>query len=235
MSARKAKRADLAKNPTDVADMFNQVAARYDLVNALASMGQDSRWRVEVTQALAPQRGEVILDLAAGTGASSEPLKADGAVVVSADFSLKMVGVGHERYPSHVYVAADALRLPFSDCAFDAVTMSFGLRNVADPRKALREMYRVVRPGGTIVICEFSSPVSDLVRPLYGLWLDRIVPLISRVASSNSPAYTYLSESILAWPSQHRLASMMADVGWTDIEWRNLTGGIVALHRASRP
>lgn len=235
MSAHKAKRPDLAKNPSDVASMFNKVAARYDLVNSIASMLQDRAWRVAVTSALAPKASEVILDLAAGTGASSEPLKADGAHVISADFSPKMVAVGHKRYPSHVYVVGDALCLPFSDGAFDAVTMSFGLRNVADPRVALRELYRVVRPGGTIVICEFSSPVYGWLRPLYSLWLDRIVPLISRIASSDSPAYTYLSESILAWHNQSQLGALMAQAGWTDIEWRNLTGGIVALHRASRP
>jgi demethylmenaquinone methyltransferase/2-methoxy-6-polyprenyl-1,4-benzoquinol methylase len=228
-------RARLDKDPTDVTQMFASVAPRYDLMNDLASLGQDRRWRVDVVDALAPQPGEVILDLAAGTGTSSVPISRAGATVISTDLTEDMVRVGRERHPEQVFVVGDAAHLPYEDGCFDAATMSFGLRNVADAAHVLTELHRVVRSGGTLVVCEFSTPTSAVMRAAYRVWLNRGMPVMAQLASSDVAAYSYLTESILAWPDQEGLAAMMEAAGWEDIQWRNLTGGVVALHRATRP
>jgi len=225
----------LDKNPTDVAQMFSEVAPRYDLVNDLASLYQDRHWRSEMAAALTPQSGEIILDLAAGTGASSAPITRSGATVVSTDLTEAMVAVGKRRHPNEIFVVGDATKLPYGDAVFDAATISFGLRNVCDPGTALAELLRVVRPGGTLVICEFSRPTSAGMRLVNRTWLSIALPVVSKVASTNAVAYSYLSDSILDWPDQHGLAVMLESAGWTKIQWRNLTGGIVALHRAIRP
>jgi demethylmenaquinone methyltransferase/2-methoxy-6-polyprenyl-1,4-benzoquinol methylase len=131
-------------------------------------------------------------------------------------------------------VAGDALRLPFRDAAFDAVTIAFGLRNIVDTGQALREMARVVHPGGRLVVCEFSQPTFAPFRQVYLNYLMRGLPVLARRVSSNPDAYTYLAESIRSWPGQLQLAREIAAAGWVDVHWRNLTGGIVALHRAER-
>ena len=218
-----------------MAEMFSWVAPRYDLVNDLASLGQDRFWRLNLVDALAPQAGEIILDLAAGTGASSQPIARSGAIVIATDLTEDMVRVGQKRHRDRIFVVGDALALPYSNGAFDAATISFGLRNVLDPELVLLELKRVVRPGGTLVICEFSTPTSPVVRFLNKTWLRMAVPVVSRSFSSNAPAYSYLSESILDWPDQRSLALMLEAAGWVNIQWRNLTGGIVTLHRATRP
>ena len=214
--------------------MFDRVAARYDLTNDVLALGQTRLWRRAVVNAVAAQPGERILDLAAGTGTSSEPFRARGAEVVPCDFSLGMLRVGRERLPHLPFVAGDALRLPFRDASFDAVTISFGLRNVADPLTALREMRRVVRPGGRLVVCEFSHPTWGPFRTAYTEYLMRALPAVARRTSSNPDAYVYLAESIRAWPDQAGLAALIGEAGWGHAQWLNLTGGIVALHRATR-
>ncbi|MFT3860841.1 MAG: demethylmenaquinone methyltransferase [Micropruina sp.] len=225
-------RATLAKRRADVAAMFDGVAARYDLVNDLLTGGLDRGWRQAVLAAVAPKTGEKILDLAAGTGTSSRPFADAGAVVVAADLSLGMLQVGKQRQPGLAFVNADALALPFADHAFDAVTISFGLRNVEDTAAALGELRRVTRPGGRIVICEFSTPRFAPLRWLYQKVALRALPVIARLGASNPAAYDYLAESILAWPAQRPLAAKLAEAGWSSVQWHNLTGGIVALHRA---
>jgi demethylmenaquinone methyltransferase/2-methoxy-6-polyprenyl-1,4-benzoquinol methylase len=227
-------RADLDKQPIEVAAMFDEVAERYDLTNDVLALGQTRLWRRAVVNAVAPRPGERILDLAAGTGTSSAPLAASGAAVVPCDFSLGMLRVGRRREPGLAFVAGDALRLPFSDATFDAVTISFGLRNTVDPEAALAEMARVTRPGGRLVVCEFSHPAFGPFRTLYSRYLMGALPGIARRASSNPDAYVYLAESIRAWPDQAELAAVMGRSGWRDVEWLNLTGGIVALHRGRR-
>ncbi|MFM1965652.1 MAG: hypothetical protein RL134_1377 [Actinomycetota bacterium] len=227
-------RADLDKQPTEVAAMFDEVAERYDLTNDVLALGQTRLWRRAVVNAVAPRPGERILDLAAGTGTSSAPLAARGASVVPCDFSLGMLTVGRRREPGLAFVAGDALRLPFGDATFDAVTISFGLRNTVDPEAALAEMARVTRPGGRLVVCEFSHPSFGPFRTLYSRYLMGALPGIARRASSNPDAYVYLAESIRAWPDQAELAVIMGRAGWHDVEWLNLTGGIVALHRGRR-
>lgn len=228
-------RAELDKAPNEVAAMFDRVAKRYDIVNDILALGQTRLWRSMVVRAVAPKFGERILDLAAGTGTSSQPFHERGAFVVPCDFSLGMLEVGKQRLPHLPFVAGDAMNLPFADASFDAVTISFGLRNVQDPARALREMLRVTKPGGRVVVCEFSSPVWGPFRTLYTEYLMKALPAVARVTSSNPAAYVYLAESIRAWPNQQGLAAMLRDAGWADVEWRNATGGIVAIHRATKP
>jgi demethylmenaquinone methyltransferase/2-methoxy-6-polyprenyl-1,4-benzoquinol methylase len=226
--------ADLDKQPHEVAAMFDDVAERYDLTNDVLSLGQTRLWRRAVAQAVDARPGQRVLDLAAGTGSSSLPFAAAGAQVVAADFSLGMLRVGKRAHPGLDLLAGDALRLPFADAAFDAVTISFGLRNVSDVDAALVEMARVTRPGGRLVVCEFSHPTWAPFRTVYTEYLMRALPAVARRVSSNPEAYVYLAESIRAWPDQRGLARLIGDAGWAGVQYRNLSGGIVALHRATR-
>jgi demethylmenaquinone methyltransferase/2-methoxy-6-polyprenyl-1,4-benzoquinol methylase len=225
-------RAQLDKKPGDVAAMFDAVARRYDLTNDVLSLGQDRRWRRVVVDAVDPQPGEKVLDLAAGTGTSSQPFADRGAHVVPCDFSLGMLRVGKRARPRLGFTAGDATRLPFPDDVFDAVTISFGLRNIVDPDAGLREMRRVTRPGGRLVVCEFSHPTWAPFRTVYVEYLMRALPAVARAVSSSPDAYVYLAESIRAWPDQAALAARVAATGWSSPRWLDLTGGIVALHHA---
>jgi demethylmenaquinone methyltransferase/2-methoxy-6-polyprenyl-1,4-benzoquinol methylase len=230
-------RARLDKQPRDVAAMFDDVAPRYDLTNAVLSLGRDRGWRRATTRAVDPRAGDRVLDLAAGTGTSSAALAAGtGATVVACDFSLGMLREGLRRNAREgvAYVAGDGLRLPFHDASFDAVTISFGLRNLHDLDAGLRELARVTKPGGRLVVCEFSHPAWRPFRAAYVDYLMRALPAIARRVSSNPDAYVYLAESIRAWPDQRALAARIASNGWGDVRWRDLTGGIVAIHRAHR-
>ncbi|MFD6175573.1 MULTISPECIES: demethylmenaquinone methyltransferase [unclassified Isoptericola] len=228
-------RASLEKKPAEVASMFDGIARRYDLVNDLVSLGQDRRWRRAVVEAVAAVPGEKVLDLAAGTGTSSEPFAADGALVVPSDFSLGMLAVGKARRPDLSFVAGDATRLPFADGAFDAATISFGLRNVVDTDAALHEMLRVVRPGGRVVICEFSTPTWAPFRVVYQEYLMGALPVVAGAVTRDRGSYDYLAESIRAWPDQDALGRRLLAAGWERVSYRNLAGGIVALHRGVRP
>ncbi len=227
-------RASLDKKPRDVAEMFDTVAERYDVTNDVLSVGQDRLWRRATVAAVGAGPGERVLDIAAGTGTSSEPFADAGVEVVAADFSLGMLQVGAQRRPDLGFTGADAMRLPFADACFDAVTISFGLRNVADPALALAEFLRVTRPGGRLVVCEFSQPVNAAFRSVYTNYLMRALPAIARRVSSNPDSYVYLAESIRAWPDQRAMAATVLAAGWREVSWRNLTGGVVALHRATR-
>jgi demethylmenaquinone methyltransferase/2-methoxy-6-polyprenyl-1,4-benzoquinol methylase len=234
-------RAGLDKRPGDVSAMFDLVAERYDLLNDVLSLGQDRRWRRAVTAALAAAPGERILDLAAGTGTVSAALAAAGADCVACDFSLGMLGAGVSRLGTGEpqgsqgrvrFVAGDALVLPFRTGAFDAVTISFGLRNVADPAAALAEMRRVTKPGGRLLICEFSHLASRRLDAAYGWGLSVWLPMLARRLSANPEAYTYLAESIGSWPGRAELAQTIREAGWTRPRWRSLSFGMVALHQA---
>ena len=226
-------RASLAKQPHEVRSMFDHVAGRYDLTNDVLSLGQDRYWRREVVRAVGAKPGQKVLDLAAGTGTSSVPFVRAGAQVVSSDFSLGMLAEGKRRFPDLSFVAGDATALPFADDAFDAVTISFGLRNVVDVDAALLELRRVTRPGGRLVVCEFSHPAWAPFRIVYERYLMRALPPIARRVSSAPDAYVYLAESIQDWPNQPELAARIASAGWSRPAWRDLSGGIVALHRAT--
>ena len=228
-------RAQLDKQPREVAEMFDGVARRYDLTNTVLSGGMDHLWRRAVVASVDARPGERVLDIAAGTGTSSEPYADRGIDVVPADFSTGMLGEGRRRRPDLPFTAADAMALPFADGSFDVVTMSFGLRNVSDVDAALREFLRVVRPGGRLVVCEFSQPVVPVFSTFYRNYLMRALPQIARRVSSNPESYVYLAESIRAWPAQRELAEQVRAAGWTQVRWRNLTGGVVALHHAVAP
>ena len=219
------------KNPEDVAAMFDGVAGRYDLVNDLLSLGRTKAWRRATTAIIAPKPGMKILDLAAGTGSSSEPLAAAGADVIPADFSEGMLAAGRRVRPHLPFTFADALNLPFADGEFDVVTISFGLRNTSDVDKALGEALRVTKKGGRIVIAEFSSPTWRPFRTIYTNYLMRALPAIAKRTSSNPDAYIYLAESIRAWPNQEALAAKIEAAGWSQVGWQNLTFGVVAVHR----
>ncbi len=230
MTDQRADSADLSKRPDEVASMFDGVAKRYDVTNTVLSFAQDRRWRAATRRALGLRPGEVALDLAAGTAVSTVELGKSGARVIAADFSLGMLKAGARRDVPKV--AADALALPFADESFDAATISFGLRNVNDVGLALRELRRVLRPGGRLVICEFSSPTWRPFRTVYLEYLMRALPEVATRVSSNPAAYVYLAESIREWPDQVGLARLIRAQGFRGVHWHNLTGGIAALHSA---
>jgi demethylmenaquinone methyltransferase/2-methoxy-6-polyprenyl-1,4-benzoquinol methylase len=227
-------RAHLDKRPDEIAAMFDGVAERYDRTNTILSFGLDRSWRRATRAALALRPGDMVLDLAAGTGVSTEELAQSGATVVGLDISQGMLRAGKRARPATTLLAGDALALPFADASFDAVTISFGLRNVHDTAGALAEMARVTRPGGRVVICEFSHPTNAAFRHAYLVYLMGALPSLARAVASNPDAYVYLAESIRAWPDQAGLSRRMTAANWTNVAWRNLSGGIVALHRGIR-
>jgi demethylmenaquinone methyltransferase/2-methoxy-6-polyprenyl-1,4-benzoquinol methylase len=228
-------KADLNKQPDEVAGMFDGVARHYDRTNDILSAGNAPLWRFATVRAIDPQQGERILDIAAGTGTSSVALTKTGASVVALDFSAGMVAEGRKRHPELEFIEGNAAKLPFGDNEFDAVTISFGLRNINDPRQALAEMYRVLKPGGRLVITEFSKPPRALLRAGYAAYMKFVMPAVVKVASSNSEAYTYLNESIKAWPDQGELSRWIRGAGFTRVAYRNLTAGVVAMHRGRKP
>lgn len=225
-------RAGLDKQPREVASMFDQLAAGYDVANTVNTFGLERiHWRPQLRRAVDPRSGMRVLDLAAGTGVSSVPLARAGAEVVACDFSVGMMAVGRRKHPELTFVAGDATRLPFADNSFDVVTISFGLRNIADTVGGLREMARVTRPGGRLVVLEMSRPTWAPMRWGCDVYMSKVVPLVATVVSSNAAAYSYLAESSQAWPDGAALARLIAQAGWSGVQWRPLTAGLVALHR----
>ena len=219
--------------------MFDAVAERYDLLNDVLSLGQDRYWRSVVARIVGARAGDLVLDLAAGTGTSTRAFTAAGARCVACDFSEGMLRVGAAK-PAPAsglmgFAAGDALALPFGDGTFDVVTISFGLRNVADADAALAEMLRVTRPGGRLVICEFSHLPERRLDAAYQRYLAVALPAVARRLSPNDSAYAYLAESISQWPGQDELASRIRAAGWSAVRWRNLTFGVVAVHVGRRP
>ena len=248
-------RAQLDKRPAEVAAMFDAVAERYDLLNDVLSLGQDRLWRSAVARVVAARDGDIVLDVAAGTGTSSMAFTVSGARCVACDFSEGMLKVGARRMRSRgdrsrdseargsaltlrgtvSFVAGDALTLPFADQTFDVVTISFGLRNVADPSAALAELLRVTRPGGRLVVCEFSHLPVRVADACYQRYIATALPRVARLLSPNAPAYDYLAESIKQWPAPDELAHRIRAAGWSAVKWRNLTFGVVAVHVGRRP
>lgn len=222
--------------------MFDRVAPRYDLANTLFSLGRDRHWRRTAARAAGAAPGRTVVDVAAGTGALSGELADAGATVVAVDFSWRMLRVGAVRragvdpqHPGRVgWCTADALRLPLPDAAADAATIAFGLRNLPDAVAGLTEMARVVRPGGRLVVLEFSRPRAPVPRALFDRVVLSAMPLAARLVTSDPAAYGYLADSIRRWPHQAALAALIGAAGWRDVRWRDLTGGVVALHRAER-
>jgi demethylmenaquinone methyltransferase/2-methoxy-6-polyprenyl-1,4-benzoquinol methylase len=228
------RRAGLDKRPGEVAAMFDRVADRYERTNTVLSFGRDRAWRRATRAALRLAPGDRVLDVGAGTGISTDALAASGAYAVGVDLSLGMLAAGARRRPHLPLLAGDALALPFAGGTFDAVTVSFALRNVVDPGAALRELLRVTRPGGRLVVCEFSRPGNPMFRRVYLSYLLRALPVVARRVASDPEAYAYLAESIRAWPDQPGLATVITGAGWSGVTWRDLTGGVVALHTAVR-
>ncbi len=223
------------KQPDEVAGMFDDVAKHYDRMNNVLSAGNAVLWRMATVRAVAPVAGERILDVAAGTGTSSVALARSGAEVIALDFSAGMVEEGRRKHKKIEFVEGDAEKLPFPGNHFDAVSISFGLRNVNEPKTALAEMFRVLKPGGRLVVCEFSKPPVAIFRAGYWAYLQYAMPVIADRMSSNPAAYTYLAQSIKEWPDQQQLSQWIRGVGFARVAWRNLTGGIVALHRGRKP
>jgi demethylmenaquinone methyltransferase/2-methoxy-6-polyprenyl-1,4-benzoquinol methylase len=222
--------------------MFAGIAGRYDLLNHLLSGNVDKRWRRLVARELAPtlSKGSRVLDVACGTGDLSLVLAHAGeAEVIGVDFCRPMLEIAHRKAAGPggadiSFVEGDALRLPFADCSFDAVTIAFGLRNLAGVAEGLRELRRVLKSGGRLAVLEFSSPVVPGFRAAFNFYFTRVLPRIGGLVSGSRGAYEYLPDSVSKFPGQKRLAAMMAEAGFDHVVYRNLTGGIAALHMGTR-
>ena len=228
-------KADLSKKPQQVAEMFDGVAKSYDKANDLLSFGSARIWRRKVAKLVNSQPGQIILDLAAGTGSSSAVFLREGVRVVAADFSRGMLEEGRKRHRDIEFVFADASALPFADKEFDTVTISFGIRNVEKTELALGEMFRVLKPGGKLVVCEFSRIPNRFLHSLYRFYLRKILPGLSALVSKTPEAYSYLAESIDVWPSQQELLKIIESAGFESVGYINQTFGIVAIHSGFRP
>ena len=215
--------------------MFDGVAKNYDKANDLLSFGSARIWRKKVAKLVNSQPGQKILDLAAGTGSSSIVFLREGVKVVAADFSMGMLEEGRKRHPELEFVFADAAALPFADQEFDTATISFGIRNVEKIEVALAEMLRVLKPGGKLVVCEFSRIPNKSLHGLYRFYLRNILPTLSALVSKTPEAYSYLAESIDAWPSQQDLVTIIESAGFESVSYLNQTLGIVAIHSGFKP
>ncbi len=222
--------------------MFGRIAGRYDLLNHLLSGNVDKRWRRLVARTLEPAlvEGAHALDVACGTGDLSLALGgAGGARVVGLDFCRPMLEIARrkadEEARSIPFVEGDALRLPFADRSFEVVTIAFGLRNLSSVERGLAELLRVLKPGGRAAVLEFSSPVVPGFRALFEFYFTRVLPRIGGLVSGSRGAYEYLPDSVRKFPDQKRLAEMMRGAGFEEVGYKNLTGGIAALHTGRRP
>ena len=227
------------KDAALVQQMFDRVAPRYDLANTVFSLGQDRHWRRVAAVGAGAAPGRTILDVATGTGALAVEMAERGAEVLALDFSANMVTTGARRVGGGPggrvrWINGDGTRLPLADASVDAVTIAFGLRNLPETATGLAELARVTRPGGRLVVLEFSHPTWAPFRTVYTRYLVGAIPSLARLVTSDPAAYRYLAESILAWPDQEGLAEIIVANGWRDVAWKNLTGGIVAAHRAVR-
>jgi demethylmenaquinone methyltransferase/2-methoxy-6-polyprenyl-1,4-benzoquinol methylase len=220
--------------------MFGRIAGRYDVLNHLLSGNVDKRWRKLVANRLKAKlviEQPLILDVACGTGDLSLTLfENTGARVIATDFCRPMLSIAAGKITGKIsLIEGDALRLPFKDGTFDAVTIAFGLRNLASVEGGLTELQRILKPNGWLAVLEFSRPTNAILRPLFGLYFRRILPLMGGVVSGSLSAYTYLPASVSRFPDQDQLALLMKDSGFQQVSFENLTGGIAALHMGRRP
>ncbi|MDF7670444.1 bifunctional demethylmenaquinone methyltransferase/2-methoxy-6-polyprenyl-1,4-benzoquinol methylase UbiE [Orbaceae bacterium ESL0721] len=222
-----------------VEDVFNSVAEKYDVMNDLMSFGIHRLWKKITIESSSVRKGQKVLDLAGGTGdltAKFSNLVGDEGLVVLADINDAMLKMGRNKlrdkglFKNIAYVQANAEALPFADNYFDCITISFGLRNVTDKAKALRSMWRVLKPGGRLLVLEFSKPEYKLLSKAYDLYSFTMLPLMGKLVVDDSDSYRYLAESIRMMPDQKRLKQMMEEAGFVDVSYHNMTGGIVALH-----
>ncbi|MEX6161229.1 bifunctional demethylmenaquinone methyltransferase/2-methoxy-6-polyprenyl-1,4-benzoquinol methylase UbiE [Proteus mirabilis] len=231
---------DKDEKQTMVAKVFHSVASKYDLMNDLMSFGIHRVWKRYTIEASGVRRNQRVLDLAGGTGdltAKFSRLVGENGEVVLADINDSMLKMGREKLRDHgivgnvSYVQANAEELPFPDDYFDCITISFGLRNVTDKAKALRSMFRVLKPGGRLLVLEFSKPVLDPLSKIYDAYSFHILPRIGQVIVNDADSYRYLTESIRMHPDQRTLKGMMEEAGFDQVSYTNMTGGIVALHK----
>lgn len=235
---------DTEKKQAMVADVFHSVAAKYDVMNDLMSFGIHRLWKRITIDMSGVRPGDKVLDLAGGTGDLTKKFAKivgpDGGVVL-ADINSSMLNVGRDRltdqgYVGNIeYVQANAECLPFEDNTFDVITIAFGLRNVTDKDKALRSMTRVLKPGGRLLVLEFSKPTNPLMSKAYDLYSFTALPFMGKVVTNDSESYKYLAESIRMHPDQETLKSMMAEAGLVRCSYHNMTSGVVALHRGIKP
>jgi demethylmenaquinone methyltransferase / 2-methoxy-6-polyprenyl-1,4-benzoquinol methylase len=207
--------------------MFDRIAPVYDAMNRVMTAGLDRRWRRETVEAVV-RPGDRVLDACCGTGDLAMAAARTGAKATGLDFSERMLERARAKDPEIEWVCGDLLELPFEDASFDAATVGFGIRNVEDVGAGLRELRRVLRPGGRVGILEITRPAGFL-RHFYGLWFDRVVPLMGKVLPGGS-AYTYLPASVRRFPGPEELAGAMRSAGFADVRYRLFAGGIVALH-----
>lgn len=217
-----------------IARVFTEVAPRYDLMNDLMSFGIHRAWKRSFARAAAARPGETVVDLAGGTGDVARLMCAAGAAVIVVDPSVAMLAAGRRRGGAPAQIAAEAERLPFADGAIDCLTIAFGIRNVTRMDVALAEIFRVLAPGGRFLCLEFSRPVAPL-RPFYGAWSATVIPALGALVSNSRAAYRYLVQSIARFPDQPEFARLIADAGFTDVRWRNLSLGIAAIHQGRKP
>jgi demethylmenaquinone methyltransferase / 2-methoxy-6-polyprenyl-1,4-benzoquinol methylase len=237
------RRANEEEHANRVREMFADIAGRYDLLNHLLSGHIDKRWRRLVASKLRERIGSTggrILDVACGTGDLSITLsQTTGARVVGTDFCRPMLEIAArktaKREPDIPLIEGDAMRLPFRDCSFEAVTIAFGLRNLSDVERGLAELLRVLKPGGYVAVLEFSKPVVPGFRFLFNVYFTRVLPFLGGLISGSKTAYQYLPDSVTRFPDQKELSSLMRKVGLESVEYENLTGGIAALHTGKRP
>ena len=223
-----------------VADVFHSVAAKYDLMNDLMSGGIHRLWKQFTIEASCARKGHKILDIAGGTGdlaAKFSKIVGDNGQVILADINNSMLCVGRDKLTDKGimgnidYVQANAECLPFPDNHFDCITIAFGLRNVTDKDMAMRSMYRILKPGGRLLVLEFSKPTNELLEKIYDGYSFNILPKIGELITNDSESYQYLAESIRMHPDQETLKDMMTEAGFDQCEYHNMTGGIVALHK----
>lgn len=227
-----------------VANVFHSVAARYDLMNDLMSGGVHRLWKRFTIELAAVRPGQTILDIAGGTGdlsyAFAKKVGPEGLVVL-ADINESMLNVGRDRLTDRgiagnlQYAQADAQYLPFPDNTFDCITIAFGLRNVTDKDLALRSMLRVLKPGGRLLVLEFSKPQNPLLEKAYDTYSFKLLPFMGKVVANDADSYRYLAESIRMHPDQETLKGMMEAAGFVNTEYHNMTGGVVALHKGIKP
>ncbi len=234
----------IEKKAERVAEVFHSVAARYDIMNDLMSGGIHRLWKQFTIELSGVRNGHRVLDIAGGTGdlalKFARRVGKEGSVIL-ADINASMLGVGRDRLTDRGvvdnvdFVQADAQHLPFADNSFDCITIAFGLRNVTDKSAALVSMLRVLKPGGRLLVLEFSKPVNPLLQKLYDTYSFQVLPRIGKLVTNDSDSYQYLAESIRMHPDQETLKTMMAAAGFERCTYHNLTGGIVAVHRGIKP